>query len=48
MRVPEVKAKLVAQGLLPVGTCGEDFAVHLRKQYDEYGRVICEAGIKAE
>ena len=48
MRVPEVKAKLVAQELLPVGTCGEDFAVHLRKQYDEYGRVIREAGIKAE
>lgn len=48
MRVPEVKAKLAAQGLLPVGTCGEDFAVHLRKQYDEYGRVIREAGIKAE
>ena len=48
MRVPEVKAKLVAQGLLPVGTCGEDFAVHLRRQYDEYGRVIREASIKAE
>jgi tripartite-type tricarboxylate transporter receptor subunit TctC len=48
MRVPEVKAKLVTLGLLPVGTCGEDFAVHLRKQYDEYGRVIREAGIKVE
>jgi tripartite-type tricarboxylate transporter receptor subunit TctC len=48
IRVPEVKTKLAAQGLLPVGTCGEDFAVHLRRQYDEYGRVIREAGIKAE
>jgi tripartite-type tricarboxylate transporter receptor subunit TctC len=46
-QVPEVKAKLIAQGLLPVGTCGAEFGVFLRKQYDEYGRVIREANIKA-
>ena len=48
MQVPEVKAKLVTQGLYPAGTCGADFAALLRKQYDEYGRVIREANIKAE
>ncbi len=42
------KAKLVTQGLYPAGTCGADFAALLRKQYDEYGRVIREANIKAE
>jgi len=37
---PELKPKLAAQGLFPVGTCGTDFASFLRKQYDDYGRVI--------
>jgi len=31
-----------------VGMCGADFGAFLRKQYDEYGRVIREANIKAE
>jgi tripartite-type tricarboxylate transporter receptor subunit TctC len=48
MQVPEVKAKLVAQGLYPVGMCGADFGDLLRKQYDEFGRLIREANIKAE
>jgi tripartite-type tricarboxylate transporter receptor subunit TctC len=47
-QVPEVKAKLIGQGLYPVGTCGAEFGALLRKQYDEYGRVIREANIKAE
>jgi tripartite-type tricarboxylate transporter receptor subunit TctC len=45
---PEIKPKLAVQGLSPVGACGADFAAHLRKQYDGYGRVIREANIKAE
>jgi tripartite-type tricarboxylate transporter receptor subunit TctC len=48
MQAPEVKAKLTTQGLYPVGLCGADFGVLLRKQYDEYGRVIREANIKVE
>jgi tripartite-type tricarboxylate transporter receptor subunit TctC len=48
LQVPEVKAKLVLQGLYPVGICGADFGALLRKQYDEYGRVIREANLKAE
>jgi hypothetical protein len=28
--------------------CGADFATLLRKQYDDFGRVIREANIKAE
>ena len=32
----------------PVGMCGADFGAHLRKQYEEYGRIIREANIKAE
>ncbi len=48
MRVPEAKAKLVGQGLYPVGSCGADFASYLRKQYDTNGRIIREANIKPE
>jgi tripartite-type tricarboxylate transporter receptor subunit TctC len=48
MQVPEVKANLAIQGLYPVGICGADFAAFLRKQYDDYGRYIRDANIKAE
>jgi tripartite-type tricarboxylate transporter receptor subunit TctC len=48
LQAPEVRAKLVVQGLYPVGTCGADSAAYLRKQYDEYGRIIREANIKVE
>ena len=48
MQVPVTKAKLVDQGLYPVGACGAEFAADLRRQYDNYGRVIREANIKAE
>ncbi len=48
MQVPVVKAKLVEEGFSPVGLCGAEFGALLRKQYDDYGRVIREANIKAE
>jgi tripartite-type tricarboxylate transporter receptor subunit TctC len=48
MQPPDVKAKLAALGLFPNGTCGADFSAILRKDYEEYGRVIREANIKME
>jgi tripartite-type tricarboxylate transporter receptor subunit TctC len=48
MQIPEVKAKLVAQSLYPARMCGADFAALLSKQYNEFGRVIREANIKAD
>jgi len=48
MQVPEIKSKLAGLMLFPVGTCGEGFAAHLRKQIEENGRIIREANIKAE
>jgi len=48
LQAREIKPKLIAQGHFPVGMCGADFAAHLRKQYDDYGRTIREANIKAE
>jgi tripartite-type tricarboxylate transporter receptor subunit TctC len=48
MQVSDVKPKLANLGLYPVGTCGDDFAAHIRKQFAEYGRIIREANIKGE
>jgi tripartite-type tricarboxylate transporter receptor subunit TctC len=45
---PEMKQRLDAQGFDPDGTCDAEFATYLRKQSDEYGRIIREANIKAE
>jgi tripartite-type tricarboxylate transporter receptor subunit TctC len=44
----EVKAKLVVQGLYPMSGCGAEFAAFMRKEYENWGRVIREANIKAE
>ena len=48
LKAPEVKSKLAAQELYPVGTCGAEFGAYLRKQSNEYGRIIREANIKGE
>jgi tripartite-type tricarboxylate transporter receptor subunit TctC len=48
LKDPEVTPKLAAQGLFPVGTCGADFAAFTKKQYDDYGRAIRDANIKAQ
>jgi tripartite-type tricarboxylate transporter receptor subunit TctC len=45
---PEMKPKLALQGLYPVAMCGAEFGAHLRKQYDDYERVIREANIRTE
>jgi tripartite-type tricarboxylate transporter receptor subunit TctC len=46
VRSPEVKSKLAAQGLYPVGLCGEAFGSFLREEYDKYGRIIRDANIR--
>jgi tripartite-type tricarboxylate transporter receptor subunit TctC len=48
LQAPEVKAKLALQGLYAVGACGDAFGAQIRKSYDEYGRMIAEAGLKKE
>jgi tripartite-type tricarboxylate transporter receptor subunit TctC len=48
VRATEVKARLANQGLYPVGICDIDFGTLLRREYEEYGRLVREANIKAE
>jgi tripartite-type tricarboxylate transporter receptor subunit TctC len=47
-QAPEVKPKLLAQGLYPAVTCRADFTSFLRIQYDDVGRIIRELNIKTE
>jgi tripartite-type tricarboxylate transporter receptor subunit TctC len=48
LKAQEVKTRLTALGLSPVGACGGEFGAHLRKKHEEYGRIIRDANIKAE
>ena len=48
LQFPDIKSKLAVQELYPVGMCGADFAAYLDNQFDNYGRIIREANIKAE
>jgi tripartite-type tricarboxylate transporter receptor subunit TctC len=48
MAVSDVCPKLAVQGLYPDGRCGADFGAFLRQQYDDCGRAIREANMKAE
>ena len=48
MQRPEVRAKLDVQGLIPAGICGADFSAYLRNQFEDYGRIIRAANIKAQ
>jgi len=47
LQVPDVKSKLEAQGLFPVGTCGAEFDAFIRKEYEQFGRTIREANIQS-
>jgi tripartite-type tricarboxylate transporter receptor subunit TctC len=47
LQTPMVSTSLEKLGLIAVRNCGTDFAYYLRKRYEEYGRIIREANIKA-
>src|SRR4029079_1581838 len=47
MNTPEMKAKLVQQGLFAVNSCGAPFGKFLHDLTADYERVINAAGIKA-
>jgi len=48
VEAPEVKAKLALQALYPDPRCGSAFAAHIRRQSDEYARMIRDLNIKGE
>lgn len=48
MHSPDVAPRLATLGLYPADSCGQEFANYLRNQFEELGRIIHEANIKAE
>jgi tripartite-type tricarboxylate transporter receptor subunit TctC len=40
LQAPEVGAKLAPQGLYPIHMGGDDFAAIIRKDYEDYGRIM--------
>ncbi len=48
LQTPEVREKLLAQGLEPVGDSPEGFAAYVRLQIAQWTKVVKEAGIKVE
>jgi len=48
MKGDGMKARLGAQGLYPALRCGPEFGAYLRKQVEDYTRVVRESNIKAE
>ena len=46
LQAPEVKSKLLAQGIYPNLACGTAFAERLKSDYEFYGRVIREVSIR--
>ena len=47
-RTPEVASKLAVQGLYPAVICGADFAALVRRDYDDFGRIVREAKISSQ
>src|SRR6266566_2836238 len=45
VKASDMPPKLAEQGLFPVGMCGAEFGAYLRRQVEEYSRVIREADI---
>jgi tripartite-type tricarboxylate transporter receptor subunit TctC len=48
MQTPDVEARLATLELHPDVLCGADFAAHLRRQRDEYQRIVTETKMKPE
>lgn len=46
MAMPEVAARIEALGISPVGSTPAEFAKVIRTDYDDYGKVIREAGLR--
>ena len=48
LQLPEVREKITNGGATPIGGSSEDFAAFLRKDYEKWGRIVKESGVKLE
>lgn len=48
LAMPDVRERFLAQGVEPVGSTPEQFGEHIRAQMAKWGKVVQDAGVKAE
>ena len=48
LALPEVRERLVAQGIDPVGDTPQQFAAYIRSEIDKWAKVIKATGVTAE
>jgi tripartite-type tricarboxylate transporter receptor subunit TctC len=48
LRAPDVREKLIAQGMYPLGTTPGELEAHIRSEMAKYAKVIKAAGIKVD
>ena len=48
LQSPGVKQKLEPLGFYPTPMCGPEFATYFQSRFDEFGRLLREANMKAE
>ena len=48
LSMPDMRGKLASQGFEPVGNTPEQFAAYIQSEIAKWGKVIREAGIRAE
>lgn len=48
VHAPETKSQLETQGYDPVGGSPEEFAAHIRREFDKYGKVVKLSGAKVD
>jgi tripartite-type tricarboxylate transporter receptor subunit TctC len=48
VRAPDTKSQLETQGYDPVGGSPEEFATHIRREFEKYGKVVKQSGAKVD
>ncbi|HSC96939.1 MAG TPA: tripartite tricarboxylate transporter substrate binding protein [Burkholderiales bacterium] len=48
LKMPDVKARLDATGLAPIGSTPEEFGAHIRSEVEKWGRVVKATGMRVD
>ena len=48
LKLPEVKERLDATGLTPIGSTPEGFAAYLRSEIEKWGKVVRSVGMRVD